>query len=146
MVTRAPGSGSTSTAPHPVGGPVPNFADGGVSITRRAKKPQKTSSCGIRFFRFIRIGCQNGCSMIHFSTNQMQIKSNEKNIDGVSLKQNLVKMDLNNFRREKTNCAAPTAAKKNEKSKKNQAFFPFYFSQRRYEDVFGCSLKAIFLK
>ena len=43
----------------------------------KSNTPRKRLIVESAFFRFIRIKSQNACLMIYFSTNQMQIESNE---------------------------------------------------------------------
>ena len=51
---------------------------------RRKKKSPERLRDEFVLSRFIQIKSQNACLVIHFLTNQTQIKSNEKNIGGVS--------------------------------------------------------------
>ena len=50
----------------------------------KSKRSPKRLLVELVFLSFIQIESQKACLVIHFSTNQMQIKSNEKNVGGVS--------------------------------------------------------------
>ena len=56
------------------------------TMSKKKKSPERLLTEIVFFVLFYLIKCQNACLVIHFSTNQMQIKSDEKYVGGVSSK------------------------------------------------------------